>query len=158
MSTNNYATFRFTDKSCLILRETRDYSRTLSGRSWKKRPDYTLREIISPKQYENYVTSIPFFNSWGNGAYCRAHSSYTSVGYTPTEINTCSPGRETLMRVSFQFIPLSWLTRNAGWREREIISHAKTWAIEGKRLTLYTDDDGVTASGTIDTTSRQWVA
>ena len=91
----DYRKFEYTDENYLIFRTIETFSRTASGKSWKSRPDEVENEIVPPKHYENYVTAIPFFNNFGDGASCRAAFSYNAPGYLPTRITTISPFRET---------------------------------------------------------------
>lgn len=91
----DYRKFEYTNENYLIFRTIETFSRTASGKSWKSRPDEVENEIVPPKYYENYVTAIPFFNNFGDGASCRAAFSYNAPGYLPTRITTISPFRET---------------------------------------------------------------
>lgn len=91
----DYRKFEYTNENYLIFRTIETFSRTASGKSWKSRPDEVENEIVPPKHYENYVTAIPFFNNFGDGASCRAAFSYNAPGYLPTRITTVSPFRET---------------------------------------------------------------
>jgi len=159
---NNYRDFTYTNNNYLIFRTIETYSRTASGKNWKSKPDDVENEIIPPKHYENYITAIPFFNNWGDGASCRAAWTYNAPGYLPTLIATVSPYRETKKNACFWFFKKETLLLNAGWREKEIVEKATRFSVEyidgAKMITFYTDDDGVTASGTFDTKRNTWRA
>lgn len=155
----NYRDFTFTSDQYLILCEKATYYR--SGKGWKRTPAEIQREVVSPQHYENYVTSVPFFNNWGDGASCRAEWSYECAGYLPTRITTVSPYREKKIVTQFWFCNKAQLLESAGWREKEIVNNAVKWDDEisiadGLRLTLYTKDNGVTASGTYDFHTKSW--
>lgn len=79
------------------------YFRTGSGKNWKTKPSTVEKETVSNKVYNNYVNSIPFFNNFGHGAYCRAHYGYTYAGYIPVSIVTVSPGQTEKHIVKFSF-------------------------------------------------------
>lgn len=163
----NWKKFKFEDNGYIILRTITEYSMTESGKSWRKRPDVVKREVISAEFYTNYVTAIPFFNNFGDGAYCRGKRGYTCAGYLPTEIVTVGPNMCKKVVAEFDFINKTPMAESAGWREREVMEKAKHWSMEiysdwsrnlyGRRITFHTDDDGVTASATWDTGLRRWV-
>ncbi len=98
----NYRSFTFTNNSYIITHTREKYTRTASGKSWKKTPDETTTETITAQQYENWVTSIPFFNGFCGGT-CRAQHSYTMAGYLPTHITTTSPGKDIQYKDFFAF-------------------------------------------------------
>ena len=98
----NYRKFKFTDSGFKICKRTETYSCTKSGR-WRKNPEEVTIETVSAEHYTNYVTAVPFFNNFGNGAYCRAYWNYCMAGYLPTEIITVSPGRDTKIVTYFTF-------------------------------------------------------
>lgn len=156
---SNWREFRYTDNGFLILREIATYAPTMRG--WQKKPYLVEREIVSPEYYENYITSIPFFNNWGDGASCRGYRNYTFAGYLPTRVVTTSPYRGKRIVATFQFVPMEQLTENAGWRENEIIANAKWYDIQysggRKMLILTTESDGVTAQGIYEIATHKWV-
>ena len=92
-----------TSASIIITRTLEHYSRTASGKSWKNVPDSTETEVIPTEHYNNYISSIGFFNNFGNGASCRAVNSYTYAGYVPIRVTTISPGREQKIVAEFRF-------------------------------------------------------
>lgn len=167
----NYAAFRFSNDRYLILRTIKTYSRTASGKSWKSKPDEIECEIQKPEWYENYITSIPFFNNFGYGASCRGQYSYTMAGYIPTEVTSISPGQTTKKVAEFEFIYKPEMEEQAGWREKEVLQKATMFEIEaykeyynqhyptyGKRITLINPkESGVTHSAIWDTGKRRWV-
>ena len=114
----------------VILREHTEYSRTASGKSWKTRPDEVKRDILTPREYGNFVNSISFYNNWGDGASCRANRGYTAAGYIPTTIHTVSPYKLTKHVDHFTFIFKYDLLKTAGYRERDIVENAETWSEE----------------------------
>lgn len=161
---NRYDTFRFDNTGYMILHEHREYSCTDSGKSWKSKPYEVTRDVITPEHYTNYVTSIPFFNRFGYGAYCRGHWGYECAGYLPVEIVTVSPGREQKNIDTFRFINYYRMEEKAGYREKDIMQRAKTWESEyiSGRGTLYTfiteeDESGHCDSATIQERGYQWV-
>lgn len=162
---SNYRDFSFTDQQWLILRERKTYSRTASGKCWRPRPDETERNIFNATQYTNFITAIPFFNNWGDGAYCRAQHSYEPAGYLPTTVITVGPGRETKHVDTFRFLYLPDMRRAAGFREKHIIEAAREWRVfptaelKGWTIELITDpdEDGHRDSAVYDTFNLRWV-
>lgn len=158
----NYRNFTYTNENYLIFRTIETYSRTTSGKSWKSKPDDVESEIVPPKYYENYITAIPFFNNFGDGAYCRAAWSYNAPGYLPTTVTSVSPFKQTKKIACFWFFRKETLLLNAGWREKEIVENAKRFSVEyidgHKLITFYTDSNGVTSSGTFDAKTNEWRA
>ena len=157
--------FKFNDNRFVILKEKRVYSAMPCGR-FRKLPDSFEYEVVEPKHYENFVTSVPFFNNWGNGAYCRCAVNQTRAGKIPTTITTVSPYRTEKHVVLFRFISKYDLEKSAGWREKEVLKNARSYKSEvyqnkngyfDERLTFITDDTGVTASATYDFGSAGWV-
>jgi hypothetical protein len=152
--------FIYDNDSYLIFRTIETYSRTDSGKSWKSRPDEVENKIVSPEHYTNYVTAIPFFNNFGDGASCRAKCSYNAPGYLPTHITSVSPFRETKKVASFWFFKKSTLLENAGYREKEIVNRAKTFSVEyvdgAKMIHFFTDETNDIASGVFDTRRNKW--
>ena len=86
-----------------IIHKREVYSRTASGKSWKKYPDSVTTEEVERTFYNNFVDSVRFFNNFGFGASCRAFRSYTIAGYIPTRIVTISPGRSEKHVDEFRF-------------------------------------------------------
>ena len=158
-----YDEFSYTNNGYLILRSIETYSRTASGKSWKSKPDTVENEIVPPEHYTNYITSIPFFNNWGDGAYCRAAFSYNAPGYLPTTVTSVLPFQQTKKIAHFSFISKSTMLINAGYREKDIVERAKTYTREnaaGKDLieliTAY-DETGHADSATYEKHSNKWV-
>lgn len=156
----NYRDFNYTDENYLIFRTIEKYNRTDSGKSWRSKPFEITKKVVSAEHYTNYITSIPFFNNFGDGAYCRAQWSYNVNGYLPTTITTVSPGKTEKHIAKFFFISKSDLLKNAGWRETEIVNNAIKFEIEQLHdttiITLYTKSDGVTACGQYDVKRKIW--
>lgn len=88
---NNYHNFKFTDNSFVITFTKKTFSRTGSGRYWKAAADSIESETVTPEFYQNYISSIPFFNNFGGRASCRAYKGYTFAGYLPVKVTTVSP-------------------------------------------------------------------
>lgn len=157
---NKYLDFEYTNENYLIFCTIETYSRTASGKSWKSKPDSVENEIVPPQHYTNYITSIPFFNRFGDGASCRAAWSYNAPGYLPTRITAVSPFRITKKIAVFWFIKKDTLLINAGYREKEIIQNAKRFSVEyidgSKMIHFYTDSTDSTASGIFDTRRNIW--
>lgn len=158
---HNYKDFSFTNENYLILRSIEHYTRTDSGKSWKSKPDEVENKIVTPEHYTNYITSIPFFNNWGDGASCRAAYTYNAPGYLPTTITTISPFKTEKQIATFVFIKKSDLLKNAGYRETEIVKNAKSFSREwvtgrGYIYTFYTNDNGVTNSGLYEENTKLW--
>lgn len=163
----NWGNFKFTDNGYLILRTLTEYERTESGKSWRKTPVSVVREVIPSEYYTNYISSIPFFNNWGDGASCRAKCEYTCAGYLPTHVVTIGPNHCKRIIAEFEFVSKGQMIAEAGWREKTVIEKAERWSMEiyadlrrhmnGRRITLMTDDSGVTASATWDTGRKEWV-
>ncbi len=124
----NFRNFKFySGNRYLILVSIETFEKTASGKSWKRQPVEVENRIYDDEHYTNYISSIPFFNNFGDGAYCRGHYGYTCAGYLPVEVNTVSPYREVKKRAAFTFIHKSDLEKAAGYREKEIIEGAKSW-------------------------------
>ena len=161
---SNYRDFSFTDQQWLILRQRKTYSRTASGKCWRSRPDEVERNIFNATQYTNFITSIPFFNNWGDGAYCRAQHDYTPAGYLPTTVITVGPGRETKHVDTFRFLYLPDMRRAAGFREKHVIEAAREWRffpsdeLRGAyELITDPDKDGHRDSAVYETSFDRWV-
>ena len=146
----------------LALIEIETYSRTASGKSWKSKPDSIEHHVFRPEQYTNYITAVPVFNNWGNGASCRCSWSYTFAGYLPTSCTTVSPYRETKKVASFRFVNLYTMQRKAGFRENDILSRSHNWEVDfDGRSPVYTfitdpDRDGRQESAQWHTRREEW--
>jgi hypothetical protein len=85
--------------------ETRAYfTRTASGKSWKKRPFRVETEEITPRYYQNVIDSIPWFNRGFYGEYCRGYREYTPAGYRITKVVTVGPYRTDKHVRTYNFI------------------------------------------------------
>ena len=158
---NYFEKFNYTSNNYLIIRTIETYHRTASGKSWKSKPDEIEKDVVTAKNYSYYVQAIPFFNNFGNGAYCRAKFSYEVSGYLPTTITTVSPYQETKKVATFKFIDIDKLTAKAGYRERFIVENAKyfdLWYQDGKRLLkLITSETDDKHAAIIDLKSLNWI-
>ena len=163
---SKFDNFTLQDKNCIILMRDVRFSRTESGKSWRKNPDTITRRVVSPKFYENYVQSIPFFRNWGDGASCRAQYNYTMAGLIPVRIMTVAPYKNEHIIAEFTFINKSHLLDAAGWREKKVLKNAVSYRIERyidneyrhhRRITFITEDTGWTASATCDEGVRKWI-
>jgi len=100
----NYNKFSFTDNSYVIEFTKKEFSRTASGKSWKKQADRVTYEFVTPEFYTNYIQAVPFFNNFGGRSCCRAYKSYTYAGYIPTDVITISPDGSKKITARFVFI------------------------------------------------------
>ena len=82
----------------------REYSPTKSGKNWSTVQDCMETKIVDEQFYKNYVDSIPFFNNFGYGAYCRGFREYTKAGNIITKVVTVSPGRDKKIVTRFYLI------------------------------------------------------
>jgi hypothetical protein len=156
-----YYNFNYTNDNYLILCTISTYERTASGKSWQAKPQEVEKIVYKPRNYTNYITSIPFFNNFGDGAYCRATWGYTTPGYLPTRVISVSPYQQTKKVACFEFIPVERLTLNAGWRENFIIENARYFERFTQDSATYlklitTEKDGKHA-GVINLKNNQWV-
>ena len=127
---NIYRNFKFySGNRYIILATIETYTRTESGKSWKANPDEVERRVYDDEHYTNYVSAIPFFNAFGEGASCRGYRAYTQAGYLPIQVTTISPYREIKKVAHFSFIFKGDLERNAGNREKEIIEKASRFEL-----------------------------
>lgn len=101
---SDYRKFNYTNDSYLISCTIEKYERTRSGKCWKSKPFGVDTQIVSPEYYTNYIKSIPFFDNFGNGAYCRAEHTYNKNGYLPTKVISVSPGQTEKHVAKFVFI------------------------------------------------------
>ena len=71
------------------------YSRTASGKGWKKNPDSVETEEITRQNYDNRASreAIRFMNGFCGGTCC-AEYGYSRIGYTPYKITLISPSRD----------------------------------------------------------------
>ena len=65
---------------------TERYEKTNRGKSWKKDPVESSKEIISPENFKNIISSIPFFRDLGGSE--RVTKGYTVAGYIPVELSS----------------------------------------------------------------------
>lgn len=81
------------------------YSRTKSGKIWRRKPDETSGvRIITAERYANYVDSIQFFQGFFDGGKQneRVEYGHTIVGYIPIKIVSISPdGQQKITRTFF---------------------------------------------------------
>ena len=98
----NYNNFHFY-YDCDITATEKTYSRTESGLSWKSKPDKEIVRNYKKENYNNYITSIPFFNRFGGRSYSRASWNYTKYGYIPVRVTTVSPDGEVKKVMCFEF-------------------------------------------------------
>lgn len=100
---SKYENFTFTDDGYTITKTVTKYKRTNSGRCWKSKPESVKEEVVGAEHYTNYIQSIPFFNNYGDGAYCRAEYGYTYAGYLPVKVTSVSPYQEVKLIAEFRF-------------------------------------------------------
>ena len=89
------------DNNITLTKKT--FSRTVSGKNWKNKPDTITTEKVNGRYYQNYVRSIPFFNNFGGQSSCRASWNYTKKGYIPVTVSTVSPDGLTKIVTDFCF-------------------------------------------------------
>lgn len=150
--------FVFSNPDYIITHTKEVYTRTSSGRSWKKKPDKVKTEIIPAAYYTNYITSVPFFNNLG---YCRASYNYTSAGYLPVSTTNISPDKteKHLDRFSFMPFPMRYAKRDGGFRENDILenlSHYEHYMDGEHELFKFYHKDGEHAA-VYDKTYYKWV-
>jgi restriction endonuclease S subunit len=94
----NYKNFTFSSDLYQITHIRKKYTKTKNGagQSWRAVPVEEISETVTAKFYENFVQSIPFFNS-------RAEYSYTTAGYIPVKITTVSPYEPIKYIDTFEF-------------------------------------------------------
>lgn len=158
---NKYEQFEYTNDNYLILCTISTYHRTASGKAWKSKPVEIEQNIYKPVNYTNYITAIPFFNNFGDGAYCRATYTYEMPGYLPTTVTSVSPGQDVKKIAVFKFIPKTRLTINAGYRESFIVENARYFEIlkqdNIKYLKLITTNTDDKHAGIINLNNNKWV-
>ena len=79
---------------------TERYEKTSSGKSWKKNPVETTKEVISPEEFENIISGISFSRSLGG--FERVTKGYTIAGYIPKQVTSISPDKEVKIVRSFK--------------------------------------------------------
>ena len=100
---SNYSKFTFSDSRFDITITKKTFSLTDSGRYWENIPDTIESEKVSSDFYQNYITSIPFFNNYGGRSSCRAYRNYTAAGYIPTKVVTVSFDGQKKIVAEFSF-------------------------------------------------------
>lgn len=104
----DYRNFIYTGTPDIIINHVHEcYTTTKSG-AFKRTPDTVKSETITGREYQNFVTSIPFFAGfWGDRrGYCRTECGYTYAGYIPIKITTITPWRDKkyIDRFSFEIV------------------------------------------------------
>ena len=87
----------------VITMTKKEYSRTGSGKSWKKAADVVTTEKIDGRFYNNYICSISFFNNFGGHSSSRAFYGYTYAGYIPVKVSTVSYDGTKKITAEFTF-------------------------------------------------------
>lgn len=156
-----YATFTFEDSNFIVLHKRTTYRKPEGRKTWPKEPtEIGTEEFCGGQKYQNFVTSVPFFNNFGGKAYCRASFDYTAAGYLPTEITTVNPDATVkhVDRFAFVFFPMYDARRSAGFRERDVMDHCDRVDLrrDGEHFlaTFYADDEH---TATFDAATRKWV-
>ena len=156
----NYRDFTFSKQDYIITHRRETFTRTTSGKSWKKTPDEIKTDVITPQHYENYITSIPFFNGFFGGT-CRAEHNYTAAGYLPDRMVTTSPDHTIKHKDFFSFtsFPMYYARRDAGYRENDVLDNIGYFEFtqdgEHKLFTFYHTDGE--HSATYDAKYYKWV-
>lgn len=155
MTDKQCANFLFEDDRFLILFEKETFEKK-EGK-WELE---TEREVVTPEFYTNYITAVPFFNSFSDGASCKVKESYTPAGKIPTTIVTITPGKETKIVTNFVFLSKREMEKLTGYREREILSNADHWKLlpedNSQMLYLYATIDGEEKSAIYDINRKEW--
>lgn len=155
MTDKQCANFLFEDDRFLILFEKETFEKK-EGK-WELE---TEREVVTPEFYTNYITAVPFFNSFSDGASCKVKESYTPAGKIPTTIVTIAPGKETKIVTNFVFLSKREMEKLTGYREREILSNADHWKLlpedNSQMLYLYATIDGEEKSAIYDINRKEW--
>lgn len=110
MTDKQCANFLFEDDRFLILLEEKIFKKK-EGK-WELE---TEREVVTPEFYTNYITAVPFFNSFSDGASCKVKESYTPAGKLPTTIVTIAPGKEIKIVTNFVFLSKKEMEKSVGW-------------------------------------------
>ena len=116
MTDKQCSNFLFTDDRFLILFEKKKEDK------WELK---TEREVVTPEFYTNYITAVPFFNNFGDGASCKVKESYTPAGKLPATVVTIAPGKETKIVTNFVLLSKREMKKSAGYKEKEILTHAE---------------------------------
>lgn len=155
MTDKQCANFLFEDDRFLILFEKETFEKK-EGK-WELE---TEREVVTPEFYTNYITAVPFFNSFSDGASCKVKESYTPAGKIPTTIVTIAPGKETKIVTNFVFLSKREMEKLTGYREREILSNADHWKLlpedNSQMLYLYATVNGEEKSAIYDINRKEW--
>lgn len=155
MTDKQCANFLFTDDRLLILFEKKTFEKK-EGK-WELK---TERKVVTPEFYTNYVTAVPFFNNFGDGASSKAKESYTPAGKLPATVVTIAPGKETKIVTNFVFLRKREMENVAGYREKEILIHADHWKIlpedNSQMLYLYATTNGEEKSAIYDINRKEW--
>jgi hypothetical protein len=89
------------ENMCIIMvKET--YSKTESGKSWKRKPDEIETKKVTAEFYYNSCDSIPFFKNIGGSE--KAYFEYTMAGYLVTNIVSVSPDFTTKINRRFYIV------------------------------------------------------
>lgn len=157
-----YEKFTFSDANFIVLHKRTTYRKPEGRKTWPKEPtEIGSEEFCGGQKYQNFVTSIPFFNNFGGKAYCRASFDYTAAGYLPTEIVSVNPDAtiKHIDRFSFVFFPMYYARLKAGFRERDVMNHCDyvDFRRDGEHfLATFRHADGEHAA-TFDAATREWV-
>ena len=120
----------------------------------------TEREVVTPEVYTNYITAVPFFNNFGDGASCKVKESYTPAGKLPATIVTIAPGKETKIVTNFVLLSKREMKKSAGYKEKEILTHADHWKIlpedNSQMLYLYASINEEEKSAIYDINRKEW--
>ena len=155
MTDKQCANFLFEDDRFLILFEKKTFEKK-EGK-WGLE---TEREVATPEVYTNYITAVPFFNNFGDGASCKVKESYTPAGKLPATIVTIAPGKETKIVTNFVLLSKREMKKSAGYKEKEILTHADHWKIlpedNSQMLYLYASINEEEKSAIYDINRKEW--
>ena len=74
MTNEECRSFSFTDNNFLILFEERKRILKKERGKWITE---VKREVVTPEFFTNYIRSIPYFDSLGNGASCLCYNNFS---------------------------------------------------------------------------------
>lgn len=107
----------------VILMEKQNFVRTESGKSWKSKPEKVVREVLTPTQYNNFLSFVPVWND-------RVEKSCTMAGYHPVRVTSTCPDGSKKSVARFEFLYKPDMIENAGWLEKVLIEEATTYETE----------------------------
>ena len=152
MTIEDCKNFSFTDNNFLILTESRYFKK--DGDKWVSKIE---RKIITPDFYTGCVNTVPFYHEKMNYS-CKVKESYTPAGCLPTCILLTTEDIKDLN--NFVFLSRREMEKSAGYREKEILTHADHWELRpednSQMLYLYATVNGEEKSAIYDICRKEW--